>query len=114
MAETFVKSEPEQMKVRAVNEPVMTKSEPIPEMPNKSERASRYPRLADIYNKLEKQNEAIYQREQQLVSVEKEITGTKGIFKGKQRGTAGTGGAVKNADSQYEAVSIKYCAGLWL
>lgn len=83
--ETFVKSELEQMKVRAVNEPVMAKSEPIPEMPKKSERASGYPRLADIYNKLEKQNEAIYQREQQLVSVEKEMTGTKGIFKGKQR-----------------------------
>ena len=42
-------------------------------------------RLADIYNKLEKQNEAIYQREQQLASVEKEIAGTKDIFKGKQR-----------------------------
>ncbi|MGN0355051.1 MAG: hypothetical protein ACI4EI_08235, partial [Muricoprocola sp.] len=54
-------------------------------MPKKSELASMYPRLANIYNKLEKENEAIYQREQQLVSVEKEITGTKGIFKGKQR-----------------------------
>ena len=63
----------------------MAKSEPIPEMPKKSELVSKYPRLADIYNKLEKQNEAIYQREQQLVSVEKEIAGTKGIFKGKQR-----------------------------
>lgn len=82
VAKTFVKSEPEQMKVRAVNELVMAKSEPIPE---KSKLASKYPRLADIYNKLEKQNDAIYQREQQLVSVEKEIAGTKGIFKGKQR-----------------------------
>ena len=85
MTEAFVKSEPEQMKVRAINEPVMEKSEPIPEMPKKSELASKYPRLADIYNKLEKQNEAIYQGEQQLASVEKEIAGTKGIFKGKQR-----------------------------
>lgn len=42
-------------------------------------------RLADIYSKLEKQNKAICQREQQLASVEKEIVGTKGIFKGKQR-----------------------------
>ena len=42
-------------------------------------------RLADIYSKLEKQNRAICQREQQLASVEKEIAGTKGIFKGKQR-----------------------------
>ena len=85
VTEEFVKSEPEQTKVRAVNEPVMTKREPIPEMPKKSELVSKYPRLVDIYNKLEKQNEAIYQREQQLVSVEKEIAGTKGIFKGKQR-----------------------------
>ena len=85
VTEAFVKSEPEQTKVRAVNEPVMAKSEPIPEMPKKSELVSKYPRFADIYNKLEKQNEAIYQREQRLVSVEKEIAGTKGIFKGKQR-----------------------------
>lgn len=85
LTETFVKSEPEQMKVRAVNALVMAKSEPIPEMPKKSELASKFLRLADIYSKLEKQNAAIYQREQQLASVEKEIARTKGIFKGKQR-----------------------------
>ena len=38
-----------------------------------------------IYNKLEKQNTAIYEREQQLASVEKEFAGAKGIFKAKQR-----------------------------
>ena len=85
VTETIVKSEPEQTKVQAVNELVMEKSEPILEIPKKSELASKYPRLADIYNNLEKQNEAIYQREQQLASVEKEIAGTKSIFKGKQR-----------------------------
>lgn len=85
VTEALVKSESEQTKVRADNEPVMAKSKQIPEMPKKSELASKYPRLADIYNKLEKQNEAIYHREQQLASVEKEIAGTKGIFKGKQR-----------------------------
>ena len=84
VTETFVKSEPEQMKVWEVNEPKMAKSEPIPEMPKKSELASKYPRIADIYSKLEKQNEAIYHREQQLANVEKEIAETKGIFKGKQ------------------------------
>ena len=83
--EAFVKEEPEQTKVRAVNESVMAQTELIPEMPKKSEFASKYPRLADIYSKLEKQNTAIYQREQQLAGVEKEIAGTKGIFKGKQR-----------------------------
>ena len=85
VTETFVKSELEQTKVRAGNELVMAKSEPIPEMPKKSKLASKILRLADIYSKLEKQNAAIYQREQQLASVEKEIAGTKGIFKGKQR-----------------------------
>ena len=39
----------------------------------------------DIYHKLEKQNAAIYEREQQLASVEKELAGAKGIFKAKQR-----------------------------
>lgn len=81
----FVKETPEQTKVQAVNESVMTKTEPIPEMPKKSKLASKYPRLADIYSKLEDQNAAIYQREQQLVSVEKEIAGTKGIFKGDRK-----------------------------
>lgn len=57
----------------------------VPEMPKKSALASKYPRLADIYNKLEKQNTAIYEREQQLASVEKELVGAKGIFKAKQR-----------------------------
>ena len=84
VTETFVKSELEQTKVQAGNELVMAKSEPIPEMPKKSKLASKFLRLADIYSKLEKQNAAIYQREQQLASVEKEIAGTKGIFKGKQ------------------------------
>lgn len=84
VTEAVAKSEPDQTKVRAVNEPVMAQTELIPEMPKKSEFASKYPGLADIYSKLEKQNTAIYQREQQLAGVEKEIAGTKGIFKGKQ------------------------------
>lgn len=63
----------------------MAETEPIPEMSKKSEPASKYLRLADIYSKLEKQNAAIYQREQQLASVEKEIAETKGIFQRKQR-----------------------------
>lgn len=85
VTEAFVKSEPEQTKVRVVNEPVMAKTELIPEMPKKTELVSKYPRLADIYNKMEKQNKVICQRDQQLASVEKEIAVTKGIFKGKQR-----------------------------
>lgn len=71
--------------VKAVNSFVKAKSEPVPEMPKKSELVSKHPRLMDIYNKLEKQNAAIYEREQQLASVEKEFAGAKGIFKAKQR-----------------------------
>ena len=79
--ETIVKAEPEQTAVKKVK----AKSEPVAEMPKKSALASKYPRLADIYNKLERQNTALYEREQQLANVEKELAGTKGIFKAKQR-----------------------------
>ena len=58
---------------------VKAESVPVPEMPKKSALASKYPRLMDIYHKLEKQNAAIYEREQQLASVEKELAGAKGI-----------------------------------
>jgi hypothetical protein len=48
-------------------------------MPEKSVLASKYPQLADIYHKLEKQNAAIYEKERQLDATEKEIAGAKGI-----------------------------------
>ena len=83
--ETVAKAEQEQTPVKRVKSFVKAKSEPVLEMPKKPELASKYPRLADICNKLEKQNTAIYEREQQLASVEKELAGTKGIFKAKQR-----------------------------
>lgn len=80
-----VKPKSEQTVMKPVGESTAAKSEPIPEIPKKSELASKYLRLADIYHKLEKQNEAIYDRECQLAALEKEIAGLKGIFKGKQR-----------------------------
>ena len=83
--ETVIKAEQEQTLVKTVKSFVKAESEPEPEMPKKSALASKYPRLADIYHKLEKQNAAIYDREQQLASVEKELAGAKGIFKAKQR-----------------------------
>ena len=83
--ETVIKAEPEQTPVKEIKSFVKAESELVPEMPKKSALASKYPRLADIYNKLEKQNTAIYEREQQLASVEKKLAGTKGIFKAKQR-----------------------------
>ncbi len=83
--ETVIKAEPEQTPVKAVKSFVKVKSEPVAEMPKKSALASKYPRLTDIYHKLEKQNTAIYERERQLENVEKELAGAKGIFKAKQR-----------------------------
>ena len=83
--ETIIKAEPEQTPVKAIKSFVKAESVPVPEMPKKSALASKYPRLMDIYHKLEKQNTAIYEREQQLASVEKELVGAKGIFKAKQR-----------------------------
>ena len=80
-----VKPKSEQTIMKSVGESTAARSEPIPEMPKKSELASKYLRLSDIYHKLEKQNEAIYDRERQLAALEKEIAGLKGIFKGKQR-----------------------------
>lgn len=83
--ETVAKAEPEKTPVKRVKLFVKIKSEPVPEMPKKSALASKYPRLTDIYHKLEKQNTAIYEREQLLASVEKELVGARGIFKAKQR-----------------------------
>ena len=83
--ETFGKVETEQAPVKRVNSFVKAKSELVLEMPKKSALASKYPRLADIYHKLEMQNTAIYEREQQLANVEKDLAGAKGIFKAKQR-----------------------------
>ena len=83
--ETVIKAEPEQTPVKAIKSFVKVESEPVPEMPKMSAFASKYPRLTDIYHKLEKQNTAIYERERQLANVEKELVGAKGIFKAKQR-----------------------------
>ncbi len=55
------------------------------EMPVKSELASKYPRLTQLFKKLEKHNEIIYDREQELASLEKRLVDIRGIFKGKQR-----------------------------
>ena len=115
VTEAVVKAELEPTKIRVVNELVTVKSESIFEMPKKSELASKYLRLADIYTKLEKQNTAIYQREQQLDCVEKEPARAKGLFKGKKAWEiAGTDGAVKSTDFQHETVFIEYRSGVWI
>jgi len=70
-----------------VSEPMREElpEETIPKQPKKSPLAKKYLRLSEIHNKLEKQNYAIYQREQQLSVLKQELDNTKGIFKGKQR-----------------------------
>lgn len=88
VADTVTEAKPERkdyremFKVKGSKETV---KEAVPEMPVKSVLASKFHRLTDIYHKLEKQNEAIYEREKQLGSLEKELANTKGVFKGKQR-----------------------------
>lgn len=66
-------------------------------MPVKSVLASKCHRLTDIYYKQEKQSEAIYEREQQLGGLAKELANAKGIFKGKQRKEMQEQGAERNA-----------------
>ncbi|MBQ2451540.1 MAG: MobA/MobL family protein [Lachnospiraceae bacterium] len=83
--ETVINIEHEQTPVKSVNPVVKDESEPVPEMPKKSILASKFHRLEGIYKNLVEQNNAIYEREQQLSGVEKEITGAKGFFKAKQR-----------------------------
>lgn len=59
--------------------------EEIPDKPKKSARAAEYPRLEEIYVKLQQQNRAITQKEQRLGNLEMELQECKGIFKGKRR-----------------------------
>ena len=59
--------------------------EPVLEKPFQSELAFIYPKLSEVYDKLQEQNKAIYQKEDQLVDLEKEITMVKGIFQAKRR-----------------------------
>lgn len=59
--------------------------EEIPDKPKKSARAAEYPRLEEIYVKLQQQNRAITQKEQRLRNMGMELQECKGIFKGKKR-----------------------------
>ena len=59
--------------------------EEIPAKPKKSVRAAEYPRLEEIYVKLQQQNRAIAQKEQRIGNLATELSECKGIFKGKRR-----------------------------
>ena len=59
--------------------------EEVPAKPKKSVRAAEYPRLEEIYVKLQQQNRAIAQKEQRIRNLATELSECKGIFKGKRR-----------------------------
>ena len=81
--ENVVIKEKQEMKEETIHN--LFAKEEVLEMPMKSELASKYPRLTKIFRELEKYNEIIYGREQELASLEKRLADIKGIFKGKQR-----------------------------
>ena len=83
--DSVMKEKSELIQEDSVKDSLKNKMAPQPERPKQSLLASKYPRLEEIYNKLEQQNEAIYRKEQQLSAVERECAELKGIFKGKQR-----------------------------
>lgn len=80
-----VKSENEIISEKPMIKQTSTESQEIPERPQKTPLAEKYPRLSDIYDRLERQNVAIYQSEQKLSGMEQELADIKGVFKGKQR-----------------------------
>lgn len=42
-------------------------------------RRPKFPRLSEIHNKLEQQNYAIYQKEQQLIGLDQELDKSEGV-----------------------------------
>lgn len=83
--EVIVRVDAVQAIVKVVKPFVKAESKPIPEMPKKSVLASKFHSLEGIYQKLDEQNSAIYEREQQLKTLEQKLSEVKGIFKGKER-----------------------------
>lgn len=55
------------------------------EQPKKTPLVLKYPKLAEIYEKLDRQNHKIHQNKQQLEEFQEELDNTKGLFKGKKR-----------------------------
>lgn len=59
--------------------------EEIPDRPKKSILVAKYPRIEDVYERLQKQNYEINRSEQKLGNLEIELQECRGIFKGKRR-----------------------------
>lgn len=64
---------------------VKASEEQIPDRPKKSALVAKYPRLEEIHEKLQQQNNAILQKEQKLGNLEIELDECKGMLKGKKR-----------------------------
>lgn len=76
--------------------------EEIPDRLKKSARVVEYPRLKEIYMKLQQQNKAIFQKEQNLRNLEMELQECKGNFKGKRRKELR--GEIEQAKEQLESM----------
>ncbi|GAA0283258.1 hypothetical protein GCM10008922_47360 [Faecalicatena contorta] len=81
---TEVKTEKVQKPAESMKSATKTEQKP-PERPKKSELASKFPRLEEVYRQLQNQSAAIYKKEQSVEELEQELSETKGMFKGKQR-----------------------------
>ena len=65
--------------------------------------------MSGVYERLQEQNYAIYQREQRLRNLQSELDNTKGIFKGKQRKELQT--EIKAVTEQIENMK-RYLSGM--
>ena len=54
------------------------------EQPQKTPLVVKYPKLAEIYGKLDRQNNEIHQNKQQLEELQEELDNTNGLFKSKK------------------------------
>lgn len=84
VSEAIAKTDAEQT-VEKVVASLTANDKSVPAMPVKSVLASKFHRLENIYQKLDEQNKAIYEREQQIGILEQKLPEEKGIFKAKER-----------------------------
>ena len=77
--------EAEKISIKAPCDRGMITNEKRMDKPVQSILASNYPRLSEIHDKLDRQNQAIFQKENELSYLNYEMAEMKGIFKGKKR-----------------------------
>jgi len=64
---------------------ILVNQSKVSEQPQKTSLVVKYPKLTEIYEKLDRQNHKIHQNKQQLEELQEELDNTKGLFKGKKR-----------------------------